>query len=217
MGYDWHDKLVHVPYGTVSINGEKLATRTGNVILLKDLFATAIEKVKEIINEKNPELPDKDGVAEAVGVGSVIFYYLYNNRIKDINFIMKDALSFDGNTGPYAQYTYARTCGILEKAADIDLSKTNPVLTSPEESDLLKVLSKFNEAVKGAIKEYEPSVITRYIIDVCSSFNKFYHNCQILSATDDAVKATRVRLTAAVKTVLGSAFELICMKKTEKI
>ncbi|MBQ8344059.1 MAG: arginine--tRNA ligase, partial [Clostridia bacterium] len=217
MGYDWHDKLVHVPYGTVSINGEKLATRTGNVILLKDLFATAIEKVKEIINEKNPELPDKDGVAEAVGVGSVIFYYLCNNRIKDINFIMKDALSFDGNTGPYAQYTYARTCGILEKAADIDLSKTNPVLTSPEESDLLKVLSKFNEAVKSAIKEYEPSVITRYIIDVCSSFNKFYHNCQILSATDDAVKATRVRLTAAVKTVLGSAFELICMKKTEKI
>ena len=198
-------------------NGEKLATRTGNVILLKDLFATAIEKVKEIINEKNPDLPDKDNVAEAVGVGSVIFYYLYNNRIKDINFIMKDALSFDGNTGPYAQYTYARTCGILEKSTDIDLTKYTPVLTAPEENDLLKTLSKFNEAVNGAIKEYEPSVITRYIIDVCSSFNKFYHNCQILSAGDEAVKATRVRLTAAVKTVLGSAFELICMKKTEKI
>ena len=117
-------------YGTVSINGEKLATRTGNVILLKDLFSTAIEKVKEIINEKNPDLPDKDSVAEAVGVGSVIFYYLYNNRIKDINFIMKDALSFEGNTGPYAQYTYARTCGILEKAGEIDFSATEPVLTA---------------------------------------------------------------------------------------
>jgi len=217
MGYDWYDKLVHVPYGTVSINGEKLATRTGNVILLKDLFATAIEKVSEIIEEKNPNLPNKDEVSEAVGVGSVIFYYLYNNRIKDINFIMKDALSFEGNTGPYAQYTYARTCGILEKAADMNINSTAPVITVNEEADLLKVLSKFNEAVNGAIKEYEPSVITRYIIDVCSAFNKFYHNCQIVSAEDEAVRNTRVRLTYATKTVLGTAFGLICMKKTEKI
>jgi len=217
MGYDWYDKLVHVPYGTVSINGEKLATRTGNVILLKDLFATAIEKVSEIINEKNPNLPNKEEVSEAVGVGSVVFYYLYNNRIKDINFIMKDALSFEGNTGPYAQYTYARTCGILEKSSDIDFKSTMPVVTANEESELLKVLSKFNEAVNNAIKEYEPSVITRYIIDVCSAFNKFYHNCQIVTAEDEAVRNTRIRLTDATKTVLGTAFGLICMKKTEKI
>ena len=217
MGYDWYDKLAHVPYGTVSINGAKLATRTGNVILLKDLFATAIEKVSEIIEEKNPNLPNKEEVSEAVGVGSIVFYYLYNNRIKDINFIMEDALSFDGNTGPYAQYTYARCCGILEKASNIDVSATAPVITCNEEADLLKVLSKFNEAVKDAIKEYEPSVITRYIIDVCTSFNKFYHNCQIVSADDESVRNTRVRLTNAVKTVLGSAFGLICMKKTEKI
>ena len=217
MGYDWYDKLVHVPYGTVSINGEKLATRTGNVILLKDLFATAIEKVSEIINEKNPNLPNKEEVSEAVGVGSVVFYYLYNNRIKDINFIMKDALSFEGNTGPYAQYTYARTCGILEKSSNIDFKKTAPVVTTNEESELLKVLSKFNEAVNSAIKEYEPSVITRYIIDVCSAFNKFYHNCQIVTAEDEAVRNTRIRLTDATKTVLGTAFGLICMKKTEKI
>ena len=217
MGYNWHDQLVHVPYGTVSINGEKLATRTGNVILLKDLFATAIEKVSEIIEEKNPNLPNKDEVSEAVGVGSVVFYYLYNNRIKDINFIMKDALSFEGNTGPYAQYTYARTCGILEKAAGFDVNSTVPAITTNEEADLLKVLSKFNEAVNGAIKEYEPSVITRYIIDVCSAFNKFYHNCQIVTAEDEAVRNTRIRLTDATKTVLGTAFGLICMKKTEKI
>lgn len=216
MGYDWYDKLAHVPYGTVSINGEKLATRTGNVILLKDLFATAIEKVSKIIEEKNPNLPNKEEVSEAVGVGSVIFYYLYNNRIKDINFVMEDALSFDGNTGPYAQYTYARCCGILEKANGFN-KDIKPVITAKEEADLLKVLSKFNEAVKNAIKEYEPSVITRYIIDVCTSFNKFYHNCQIVSAEDEAVKNTRIRLTDAVKTVLGSAFGLICMKKTEKI
>ena len=217
MGYDWYDKLVHVPYGTVSINGEKLATRTGNVILLKDLFKTAIEKVSEIINEKNPNLENKDEVAEAVGVGSVVFYYLYNNRIKDINFIMKDALSFEGNTGPYAQYTYARTCGILDKAKDFDYNSTEPVITANEEADLLKTLSKFGEAVKDAIKEYEPSVITRYIIDVCSAFNKFYHNCQIATADDKNVRNTRIRLTSATKLVLGNAFELICMKKTEKI
>ncbi len=217
MGYEWHDGLVHVPYGTVSINNEKLATRTGNVILLKDLFATAIEKVTEIMNEKNPDLPNKEEVAEAVGVGSVIFYYLYNNRIKDINFVMKDALSFEGNTGPYAQYTYARTSGILEKAKGIDLGATKTVITAPEEADLLKVLSKFNEAVCGAIREYEPSIITRYIIDVCTSFNKFYHNCQIVSAEDESVRNTRIRLTSATKVVLGSAFELICLKKTEKI
>ncbi len=217
MGYDWYDKLVHVPYGTVSINGAKLATRTGNVILLKDLFATAIEKVSEIIEEKNPNLPNKEEVSEAVGVGSIVFYYLYNNRIKDINFIMEDALSFDGNTGPYAQYTYARTCGILEKAPSIDFDSRNLEVTATEEADLLKVLSKFNEAVKDAIKEYEPSVITRYIIDVCSSFNKFYHNCQIVNAENETVKNTRIRLTNATKTVLGSAFGLICMKKTEKI
>ena len=217
MGYDWYDKLVHVPYGTVSINGEKLATRTGNVILLKDLFKTAIEKVSEIINEKNPNLENRDEVAEAVGVGSVVFYYLYNNRIKDINFIMKDALSFEGNTGPYAQYTYARTCGILDKAKDFDYNSTEPIITANEEADLLKTLSKFGEAVKDAIKEYEPSVITRYIIDVCSAFNKFYHNCQIATADDINVRNTRIRLTSATKLVLGNAFELICMKKTEKI
>ena len=217
MGYDWYDKLVHVPYGTVSINGEKLATRTGNVILLKDLFKTAIEKVSEIINEKNPSLENKDEVAEAVGVGSVVFYYLYNNRIKDINFVMKDALSFEGNTGPYAQYTYARTCGILDKAKDIDYLATAPTITADEESELLKILSKFGEAVKDAIKEYEPSVITRYIIDVCSAFNKFYHNCQITTVDDEAIRNTRIRLTSATKEVLGNAFELICMKKTEKI
>ncbi|MBO7311013.1 MAG: arginine--tRNA ligase, partial [Clostridia bacterium] len=110
MGYDWHDKLVHVPYGTVSINGEKLATRTGNVILLRDLFALAVEKISGIMNEKNPDLDGKEKIAEQIGVGAVVFYYLSNNRIKDINFVMDDALNFDGNTGPYAQYTYARTC-----------------------------------------------------------------------------------------------------------
>lgn len=216
MGYDWHDKLVHVPYGTVSINGAKLATRTGNVILLKDLFAQAIDKVSEIMEEKNPNLENKEKVAEAVGVGAIVFYYLSSNRIRDINFVLEDALSFDGNTGPYVQYTYARTCSLLERAKDSTV-EGDICFTSDDERELLKTLARFPEKVLEAIDAYEPSVVTRYILDVATSFNRFYHNCQILSANDKNVLNTRIALTKATNYVLGNAFELICLKKTEKI
>ncbi len=215
MGYDWYDKLVHVPYGTVSINGAKLATRTGNVILLRDLFGAAIEEVKKIMEEKNPDLADKEKVAEAVGVGAIVFYYLSNNRNKDINFVMEDALNFDGNTGPYVQYTYARTASLLARAGEMRADQI--VLTAPEESALLKVLSLFPEKVLSAIAEYEPSVITRYILDVAAAYNRFYHNCPVLSAENADVRAARVALTRATNIVLGNAFPLICMKAMEKI
>lgn len=216
MGYEWYDRLVHVSYGTVSINGEKLATRTGNVVLLKDLFSTAISKVTEIIEEKNPNLPNKEETAEAVGVGAIVFHYLLNNKIKDSNFIMEDALSFEGNTGPYAQYTYARTCSILEKAGEFSVSG-EVKFTSPEETELVKTLCRFSEKVNMAINDYEPSVITRFILDICTSFNRFYHECQILTSETEEIRNTRLRLCAAAKTVLGSALTLICMKKPEKI
>ena len=216
MGYDWADKLVHVPYGTVSINGAKLATRTGNVILLRDLFALAIDKVAAIMEEKNPNLEDKNKIAEAVGVGAIVFYYLSNNRIRDINFIMEDALSFDGNTGPYVQYTYARTCSVLTKSGEYDRGAKLTV-TVPEEAELVKVISRFEETVREAIDAYEPSVITRYILDLAGSYNRFYHNCSILGAENEAIKNTRLALTEAAKTVLGNAFDLICLAKTEKI
>ncbi len=215
MGYDWYEGLVHVPYGTVSLNGAKLATRTGNVVLLKDLFAAAIEKVTSIMEEKNPDLCGREDIAEAVGVGAIVFYYLTNNRIKDINFVLEEALSFDGNTGPYVQYTYARACSLLEKAGNIEYKDIK--ITCDEEAELVKTLSQFEEKVRVAIRDYEPSVIARYILDIAAAFNKFYHSCQILSATDEGVKATRVMLTEATKYVLGSAFELICLKKTERI
>lgn len=216
MQYDWHDKLVHVPYGTVSINGAKLATRTGNVILLKDLFAQAIDKVSEIMEEKNPDLENKDKVAEAVGVGAIVFYYLSSNRIRDINFVLEDALSFDGNTGPYVQYTYARTCSLIEKAENVELG-SSIVFTSDDERELVKTLSRFPEKVLEAIDSYEPSVVTRYILELATAFNRFYHNCHILSATDKDVLNTRIALTKATNYVLGNAFELICLKKTPKI
>ena len=216
MGYEWFDKLVHVPYGTVSINGAKLATRTGNVILLRDLFAESIAKVEAIMEEKNPDLPDRDKVSEAVGVGAIVFYYLSNNRIRDINFMMEDALSFEGNTGPYVQYTYARTCSVLAKSPDYD-KNAELTVTSADETSLLKTLSRFEEVVREAIAAYEPSIVTRYILDVAGAYNRFYHNCSILGAESEQIKNTRLALTEAANTVLGNAFGLICLAKTEKI
>ena len=217
MGYDWYDQLVHVPYGTVSVGGAKLATRTGNVVLLKDLFAAAIEKVTEIMEEKNPALKGRTDIAEAVGVGAIVFYYLSNNRIKDINFNMEDALSFDGSTGPYVQYTYARACSILEKAGYDGKIPASLTVTDPLEKTLLVTLSQFEERVRMALRDYEPSYITRYILDVAAAFNRFYHDCAIATADDPAVRATRIAMTAATKVVLGNAFGLVCLRKTEKI
>lgn len=220
MGYDWYDKLVHVPYGTVSINGAKLATRTGNVILLRDLFAESIEKVREITREKNPDMPEEElrEISESVGVGAIVFYYLSNNRIKDINFMLEDALSYDGNTGPYVQYTYARISSLLSRAGEeACMPEGGYRLGTPEEHDLLKLLAIFPDRVLAALRDYEPSVITRYMIELTASYNRFYHNCQILSAEDEAVRRSRLALSAAVKTVLGISLGLICMKRTEKI
>ena len=215
MGYDWYDKLVHVPYGTVSINGSKLATRTGNVILLRDLFDEAIKRVYDIAKEKHPDGEECQRIAEEVGVGAVIFYYLSNNRIRDINFVMEDALSFDGNTGPYAQYTYARACSVLERAGSE--GKISAVEPNDAEFELAKVLAMFPERVKAALAEYEPSIVTRYILDLCAVFNRFYHDHKILTCEDKTVRDNRLALTAATKQVLNTALHLICMKTPEKI
>ena len=215
MGYDWYDKLVHVPYGTVSINGSKLATRTGNVILLKDLFKEAISRVYDIAKEKHPDDAECREIAEKVGVGAIVFYYLSNNRMRDINFVMEEALSFDGNTGPYVQYTYARASSILEKA-----SATGKMTDAPleeQELELIKTISLFPEKINAAHDEYEPSIITRYILDLASAFNRFYHECKILNCEDEKVRENRITITKATKEVLGTALHLICMQSPEKI
>ena len=131
--------------------------------------------------------------------------------------MLEDALCFDGNTGPYAQYTYARTCSVLEKAKDIDRNIETSYEINDKEKALLRTISIFPEKILQALNEYEPSVITRYILDVCTAFNGFYHDCQILGAEDENTKIFRLNLTEATKYVLGNAFGLICMRKTEKI
>ena len=216
MGYDWHDQLVHVPYGIVSINGAKLATRTGNVILLRDLFAEAIDRVKEIAREKHPDEAECQAIAEKVGVGAIVFHYLSNNRMRDINFMMEDALSFDGNTGPYAQYTYARTCSILEKAGNDGVAMTDAALSGLE-IELAKTLSVFPERINAAIADYEPSVVTRYILDLCTAFNRFYHECSIVNCDDASLRESRIALTRATNQVLRTALHLICLQSPEKI
>ena len=220
MGYDWYDKLVHVPYGTISVAGVKLSTRHGNVLLLRDVFGQAIDKVRSVINEKNPDLENKEAVAEAVGIGAIIYYYLLGGINKSSSFVMDDALSFDGNTGPYAQYTYARTCSILAKANEMGITFdgfNEATVTEDEEFALAKQIALFPEKVKTALDTYEPSVITHYIFDVATAFNRFYHNCTVLNADDEKVKKTRLMLTKATGNVLKNAFSLICMKAPEKI
>ena len=214
MGYDWEDQLVHVPYGTFSINGEKIASRTGNVVLLDDLFQEAIEKAEAIIEEKNPGLSNKKEIARDVGVGAVILSSLSANRIKDVNFNWSEALNFDGNTGPYAQYTYARTCSILNRAESFTCPEKASLCR--EEKDLISQLSLFPEKVVRALNEYEPSIITRYALELCQNFNRFYNACPIHSAGGEE-KALRLSLCQGVKYVLGTALRLIGLRTPEKI
>lgn len=214
MGYDWEDQLVHVPYGTFSINGEKIASRTGNVVLLDDLFRDAIEKAGAIIEEKNPNLENKEEVARDVGVGAVILSSLSANRIKDVNFNWEEALNFEGNTGPYAQYTYARACSILNKAETF--SCPTEASFGAEEKELVATLSTFPDRIVRSLNEYEPSIITRFALDLCQSFNRFYNACPIHSAEGNE-KALRLCLCLAVKNVLGTALRLIGLRTPEKI
>jgi len=215
MGYDWAKDLVHVPYGTMSFGGQKLASRTGNIIHLDELFESAAEKALAIIEEKNANLPNKEETAKAIGCGAIVFNALFNNRIRDTDFNWDTALSFEGNTGPYVQYTYARASSVLRKVGDIggDFDGYEPV---EAEISLIKQMLQFGSKVEQAIADYEPSIVTRYMLALCSSFNIFYHDCPVAKA-DGSTKAFRTALTAAVREVIGKCLDLLGMKRTEEI
>lgn len=215
MGKEWAKDLVHIPYGTMSMGGEKLASRTGNIVLLDDLFDDAIEKAGKIIEEKNANLADKRKVAEAVGVGAIVFWTLSGSRIKDTNFSWETALSFEGNAGPYVQYTYARASSVLRKLGEIsgDFGEYQPV---SEEIEVVKKLLQFPDKVLSALSDYEPSVISRYALEYCALFNSFYHNCRIMDA-DASVTAFRASIAKATVNVLGKCLDLLGMRRTEEI
>ncbi|XOK63460.1 arginine--tRNA ligase [Paenibacillus elgii] len=221
MGYDWSKQMMHVPFGKVSLEGAKLSTRKGNVINLEDLLGKAIEKTREIIEEKNPNLENKDEVARKVGVGAIIFNDLSNNRIKDIVFSWDEALNFEGETGPYVQYTHARTCSVLAKADPAETQSFEGFdpkhLENEEAQGVLRQLYLFKERVEQAMHKLEPSIISRYLVDLAQSFNRFYHECPILKVDDAGVRKARLALVESVRITLKNGLALIGIEAPEKI
>ena len=227
MGESWYKDLVHVPFGMVSLEDGTMSTRKGKVVWLKDVLDRAVEKAGEIIREKNERLPDAAEVAEQVGVGSVVFFALSNNRIKDIVFSYDKVLNFDGETAPYVQYTNARAQSLLKKAGgaekltaelkDAPLSAEElKALEGKEGEELVALISRFGETVTDALEKYEPSVVTRYIIDVARSFNRFYLAHRILNAPENERRA-RIALTYAAHIVLQEGLRLIGVRAPEEM
>ena len=218
MGHDWYKGMEHVSFGMVSYEGRALSTREGYVVYLEDLLNKAIEKAREIIEEKSPNLPNKDEVARQVGVGAVVYFDLHNERIKDIDFRWERALSFEGETGPYVQYTHARCCSVLRKAqAYADAEPDYGVLCDDEALDVLMLISRFPEVVRKAMEQNEPSLITRHTTSLAQAYNKYYFEHRIMEENDPAGSAARVRLTDAVRDVIKTGLYLIGVEAPERM
>lgn len=218
LGYDWYQNLVHVPYGLVSMEGGKLSTRNGNVIYAEQILHEAIEKIHEIINEKNPDLPNKEEVSRQVGIGAILFNDLYNQRIKDVIFNWDKILNFDGETGPYVQYTYARCASVFRKVGAVELPAEvdYSVLTDDATMNLLKDLTRFPQVIKEAAEKYEPFMIARFAVSVAQHFNKFYHDCQI-NVEDENVKMARLKVVDVTMRVIKSALDLLGIECPEQM
>ena len=215
MGYDWADQCVHVPFGMVSLESGTLSTRKGQVVFLLDVLNKSIERTREIIQEKNVPAEDLEKTAKDVGVGAVMFNELSNNRIKDYVFSWDKVLNFDGETGPYVQYTHARAASVLRRAeSDVQelLSGSfvpNMSLASSDSAyELMKAVRAFPDVVKEAGDKYEPSIITRHIIDVAQYFNKFYHDEHIL-VEDRAERMARLAVVIAAKQTVKNGLALL--------
>ena len=215
MGKEWAKDLVHVAYGMVSLEEGTMSTRKGNVVFLEDVIAKCIEKAYAIIDQKNPNLENKEDAAKKVGVGAVIFGALYNSKIKDIVFSYDKVLNFEGETSVYVQYTCARAHSVLQKGG-IPTAYEIPEMSAAE-IELAKSLAEFPQTVKDAAEKYEPSYIARFAVDVAQKFNKFYFDCKILSAEDEKTKTFRLALTAATLQTLKNAFALLGIGIPEKM
>ncbi|TGD24331.1 arginine--tRNA ligase [Companilactobacillus suantsaicola] len=215
MGYDWADDIVYIPFGLITTGGKKLSTRKGNVILLEDVLNDAVKLAKKQIEEKNPNLKNKDAVAEAVGVGAVVFHDLKNDRRDSFDFNLEEVVRFEGETGPYVQYTNARALSILRKA-DVDYSDADSfAVTDIEAWDTLKMLADFPNVVQRAANSYEPSVIAKYVLKLAKSFNQYYAHSRILN-DDEGLKA-RLALVKSVSTVLQMSLALLGVKAPEEM
>lgn len=217
MGYEWAKDMIHIPYGLLSLEGGSLSSRKGNVVLLEELFDEARDRVLKIIDEKNPGLENKDKVAEQVGIGAVIFSTLYNSRIKDVMFSWERILNFEGETGPYVQYTHARCASVTEKAGELDFSDPDFELLSDTASfEVIKLLYDFPSKIIEAADKFEPFIISRTLVDIAAMFNKFYHDNNVLNSEDDLKKA-RLYLVKCVKDVLRAGLNLLGIFAPEKM
>jgi arginyl-tRNA synthetase len=217
MGCDWAKDMEHVAFGMVSMADGTLSTRKGRVIFLEDVIKAAIEKTRAIIEEKNPDLQDKDQTAQDIGVGALIYSTLSNSRIKDIVFDLDRILNFDGETGPYVQYTYARALSVLRKAAALPAAEADyEALTCPQAFAVIKLLAEFPEVIRRAAEKYEPFLITRHVTSLAQAFNKFYYDIRILDENASAT-AARIELVKAAATVIKTGLGLLGIHAPERM
>lgn len=222
LGYEWARDCVHVPFGLVSLEEGTMSTREGRVVFLEDVLNKAVEKTKEIMVEKNPEGVDIDQIAKDVGIGAVMFQELSNNRIKDYTFKWDKVLNFDGETGPYVQYTHARSASLLRKAGispedikaakDLDFS----LLQGDSSFALAKLIYQFPTVVEDAGDKYEPSIVTRHIVNIAQAFNRFYHDEHIL-VEDEKEKLAKLALVLATKQSIRNGLALLGINAPEKM
>lgn len=211
------EKLMHVAFGLFRFPEGRMSTRRGKTIFLEDVLNKSIEMAAEIINQKNPELDDRDQVAQQVGVGAIVFGDLKNGRIKDVAFDWEEMLNFDGETGPYVQYTNARACSVLRKADSTTIALVSEdALTDEFALPLIKRLGDFPQVIERAAQQYEPSVLSRYVLDVAQDFNRFYHNCRIIGQEAD-VMSSRLAVVKATQQILARGMYLLGIAAPEKM
>ncbi|GEA72393.1 arginine--tRNA ligase [Enterococcus sp. NBRC 3427] len=215
MGFDWSDDMHHIPFGLITQGGKKLSTRKGKIVLLEEVLNEAIQSAKEQISEKNPDLENKDVVAKQVGVGAVIFHDLKNDRLNTFDFNLEEVVRFEGETGPYVQYTHARAVSLLEKAGFVPSETADYALNDDISWEVVKLVQKYPETVLSAGEKYEPSVIAKHVIKLAQAFNKYYAHTKILA--DDEQKEARLALVYAVTVLLKEDLRLLGLHAPDKM
>lgn len=215
MGFDWSDDMHHIPFGLITQGGKKLSTRKGKIVLLEEVLNEAIQSAKEQISEKNPDLENKDAVAKQVGVGAVIFHDLKNDRLNTFDFNLEEVVRFEGETGPYVQYTHARAVSLLEKAGFVPSETADYALNDDTSWEVVKLVQKYPETVLSAGEKYEPSVIAKHAIKLAQAFNKYYAHTKILA--NDEQKEARLALVYAVTVLLKEDLRLLGLHAPDKM